>query len=193
LANKAAAVVAAKEQLRQERAARQEAESQLQQERAALVEARATLERERATREEVLGQLQQEVVRASLKEREDEVSKLDGELVTLNISHEDQCQSLEKQEATVLGLRQAVEGAREALEVEKKQVEGGLLSICFSLVDLPFGDPLPTLFFSFVVFRPADRPRTHDHPGRGCADGLQLLSTGVGGVAGRRPRDLPGS
>jgi hypothetical protein len=58
LADKAAALTAAEEQLQQERAARQEAEGQLQQERAALVEARAALERERMAREEALGQLQ---------------------------------------------------------------------------------------------------------------------------------------
>jgi chromosome segregation ATPase len=46
LADKAAALTAAEEQLRQGRAACQEAEGQLQQERAALVEARAALERE---------------------------------------------------------------------------------------------------------------------------------------------------
>jgi vacuolar-type H+-ATPase subunit I/STV1 len=51
LAAKADAVVAAEEQLRQERAARQEAEGQIQQERAALVDARTALEREHATLE----------------------------------------------------------------------------------------------------------------------------------------------
>jgi chromosome segregation ATPase len=45
LADEAAAVVTAEEQLRQEQSARQEAEGQFPQERAALVEARATLER----------------------------------------------------------------------------------------------------------------------------------------------------
>jgi chromosome segregation ATPase len=125
LADKAAAVVTAEKQLRQERAARQEAESQLQQERVTHVEARAALERERLAREEALGQLQQERtalegVRTSLKEREDEVSKLDGELITLSISHEDQRLSLEKQGATVLSLLQAVEDGRQALEAEKK-------------------------------------------------------------------------
>jgi D-Tyr-tRNAtyr deacylase len=53
-------------------------------------------------------------------------------LVALSISHEDQSQSLEEQGATVLSLRQAVEDARQALEVEKKQVEGELLFVCFS-------------------------------------------------------------
>jgi chromosome segregation ATPase len=108
LADKAAAVIAVEGQLRQERAAcqeaegqlqqeraaRQKAEVQLQQERAALVETRAALERERLAREEALGQLQQERAmlegaRASLKEREDEVSRLDGELIALSISLEE--------------------------------------------------------------------------------------------------------
>jgi hypothetical protein len=48
-------------------------------------------------------------------------------------------------------------------------------------------DPLPTFVSLLLVFRPADRPGEHDHSGRGCADGLQLLATGVGGVAGCRP------
>jgi chromosome segregation ATPase len=60
LADKAVALTAPEEQLRQERATRQEAEGQLQQERAALVEARSALERERMAWEEVLGQLQQQ-------------------------------------------------------------------------------------------------------------------------------------
>jgi hypothetical protein len=151
LADKAATVVAAEERLRQERAARQEAESQLQQERATLVEAQAALERERLAREEALGQLQQERAAlegagASLKEREDEVSKLDGELVALSISHEDQHQSLEEQGATVVSLQQAVEGGCQALEAEKKQVEGESLLVSY-FVDLPFGDSLQ-LYFS---------------------------------------------
>jgi septal ring factor EnvC (AmiA/AmiB activator) len=115
LADKAAAVIAAEEQLRQERAARQEAEGQLQQERATLVEARAALEQERAALERV---------QTSLKEQEDEVSRLDGELIALSISHEDQRRSLEEQSTTVVSLQQAVEGGHQALEVEKKQVEG---------------------------------------------------------------------
>jgi hypothetical protein len=53
-------------------------------------------------------------------------------------------------------------------------------------------DPLPTFVSLSLVFRPADRPGEHDYPCRGCADGLQLLATGVGGVAGHLPRDLPG-
>jgi chromosome segregation ATPase len=86
LAAKVAAVVAAEEQLRQERAARQEAEGQLQQERAALVDARTAFEREHAALERA---------EASLKEREDEVSKLDWELIALSISNEDQHWTLE--------------------------------------------------------------------------------------------------
>jgi chromosome segregation ATPase len=128
LAAKAAAIVAAEEQLRQERAARQEAEGQLQQERTALVDARAALEREHAALEGA---------RTSLKEREDEVSKLDGELIALSISNKDQRRTLEEQSATVVSLQQAVEGGRQALEVERKQVEGELTFRRFVLLIFP--------------------------------------------------------
>jgi multidrug efflux pump subunit AcrA (membrane-fusion protein) len=131
LTAKAAAVVAAEDQLQQERAARQEAEGQLQQERAALVEARAVLEREHAALEGA---------QASLKEREEEeVSKLDGELIALSISNEDQRRSLEEQSATVVSLQQAVEGRRQALEVKRKHVEGELPFCSFVLLIFPSG------------------------------------------------------
>jgi hypothetical protein len=101
LADKAAALAAAEEQLHQEQTARQQVEAQLQRERAALAEARAALERECLAREEALGQLQQERTvlegaQATLKQREDEASNLNGELVQLSILHEDLCQSLEE-------------------------------------------------------------------------------------------------
>jgi chromosome segregation ATPase len=152
LANKAAAVVTAEEQLRQERVARQEVEGQLQQERAALAEAWAALERERLAREEALGRLQQERTtlegaQAAFKQREDEASKLKGELVQLGISHEDLFQSLEEQEATVLDLRREAEEERKALEVEKKQVEGELLSICFLFCRFVFRGFAPNFLF----------------------------------------------
>jgi chromosome segregation ATPase len=115
LAAKVVAVATAEEQLRQERAARQEAEGQLQQERATLADARSALEWEHAALEEA---------RTSLKEREADISKLDGELIALSISNADQQRSLEEQSATVVGLQQAVKAERWALEVEKKQVEG---------------------------------------------------------------------
>jgi hypothetical protein len=127
---KAVAVVAAEEQLRQERAARQEAEGQLQQERAALVDARAALEREHAALKGA---------RTSLKEREDEVSKLNEELIALSISNEDQRGTLEEQSATVVNLQQAVEGGRQALEGERKQVEGELPFHSFVLLIFPSG------------------------------------------------------
>jgi predicted nucleic acid-binding Zn-ribbon protein len=130
LAAKAAAVVAAEEQLRLERAARQEAEGWLQQERASLVDARVALEREHAALEGA---------RTSLKEREDEVSKLDGELIALSISNEDQRRTLEEQSATVVSLQQAVEGGRQALEVERKQVDGELTFCRFVLLIFPSG------------------------------------------------------
>jgi hypothetical protein len=52
-------------------------------------------------REEALGQLQREraaleEARAMLKKQEEEVSRLNGELVQISISHEDQRESLEE-------------------------------------------------------------------------------------------------
>jgi chromosome segregation ATPase len=115
LVAKVVAVATAEEQLRQERAARQEAEGQLQQERAALADARSALERERTALERA---------RKSLEERDAEVSRLDGELIALSISNAHQQRSLEEQGATVVSLQQAVEAECRALGVEKKQVEG---------------------------------------------------------------------
>jgi hypothetical protein len=176
------------EQLRQEGAARQQAETRLQQEQAALTEARAALERERLAWEEVLGQLQQERTalegaQVTLKQREDEVSRLNGELVQTSILHEDLCQSLEEQEAMVLDLQRQAEEACKSLEGEKTQVECESLFVS-RFADLPFGDPLPTLFFLSMAIRAADCLGTRDHSGQGCAGGLQLLSTRVGRAAG---------
>jgi chromosome segregation ATPase len=94
LADKAAALATTEEQLRQEQVARHQAEAQLQQERTALAEARAALEREHLVREEAQGQLQQECAalegaQATFKQRDDEVSRLNGELTQLSVSHED--------------------------------------------------------------------------------------------------------
>jgi chromosome segregation ATPase len=113
---KTAALLAAEEQLRQERAAREEVEGQLRQERAALADARSTLEQERSARE---------TAQKSLEARDADVSKLEGELVALSITSADQEMALKEQSATVVSLQQAVEAERHALEVEKKQVEGG--------------------------------------------------------------------
>jgi predicted nucleic acid-binding Zn-ribbon protein len=81
-------------------------------------------------REEALGRLQRkrtvlEGAQATLKQWEDEASKLNGELVQLSISHEDLRQSLEEQETTVRDLRREAEEARKALDSERKQVESG--------------------------------------------------------------------
>jgi uncharacterized coiled-coil protein SlyX len=115
---KVAALTIAEDRLLQERTARQGAEGQLQQERAALVDARSALKRERAARE---------VAQKSLEERNAEFSKLEGELVVLSITSASQEQSLKEQSDTVVGLQQAIEAERRALEVERKQVEGKLL------------------------------------------------------------------
>jgi hypothetical protein len=115
-------------------------------------------------RQEALGRLQQERTvlegaQAALKQREDEASRLNGELVQLSISHEDLRQSLEEQEAIVRDLRREAEEARKALKVEKKQVEGELVSFrFFLLVDLPFEDSLPTFFFFVRGFQACGLP-----------------------------------
>jgi chromosome segregation ATPase len=115
---KVAALVTAEEQLRQERATRQEAEGQLQQERTTLADARSALEQESTARE---------TAQKSLEERDADVSRLDGELIALSIANADQELSLKEQGATVISLQQAVKAERRALEVEKKQVQGGSL------------------------------------------------------------------
>jgi predicted transcriptional regulator len=197
LADKAASLASTEERLQREQDARQQAGAQLQQGRAALAEAWAALERERLAREEVQGRLQQERAalegaQATLKQRDEEVSWLNGELTQLSVSYEDLRQSLKEQDATVLSLRQAAEDAREALEADKKQVEGELRFACPLLVGSTCLGSAPNFCFSFVIFRLADRPGELDDPGSGYPDGLQLLSTGVGGAAGRRPRGVPG-
>jgi capsule polysaccharide export protein KpsE/RkpR len=55
-----------------------------------------------------------------------EVSKLDGELIALSISNTDQVRTLEEQSTTVVSLKQVVQSGRQALEGERKQVEGKL-------------------------------------------------------------------
>jgi hypothetical protein len=49
----------------------------------------------------------------------------------------------------VRDLRQEAVETRKAVEVEKKQVEGELSSVCFLIRRFAFGDPLPT--FPFLV------------------------------------------
>jgi hypothetical protein len=85
------------------------------------------------------------------------VSKLNGELVQISISHEDLRQSLEEQEASYLKLQGQDEETRQSLEGEKKQVEGKFVFARLSLVDSFFWDSLPTCISLSVAFRPADR------------------------------------
>jgi hypothetical protein len=98
--------------------------------------------------EEALGQLQREratleEARATLKKREEEVSCLNGELVQISISHEDQHWSLEEQKASFLKLQREAEETRQSLEVEKKHVEGK-----FAFVRFLFADS----FFVLLIF-----------------------------------------
>jgi hypothetical protein len=180
---KAAALAVAEGQLLQERTARQGAEAQLQQERAALADAQSALEQERVVRE---------AAPKSLEGRNAEFSKLEVELVVLNITSASQELALQKQSETLNGLEQAVEDGRRALEVEKKQVEGKSLFVsCFADFLLE-SSPLFLILFSLGNFRLAHRAGARGRAGRGTADLLQLLRAGVAGVALRGPRDLPG-
>jgi hypothetical protein len=81
----------------------------------ALEEAQGQLQWERAALEEE---------RATLKLRDEEISRLDGELNQLSISHEDQRRADEEKDAMILDLQKVAKAVRMALETEKKQVEG---------------------------------------------------------------------
>jgi chromosome segregation ATPase len=115
LDTKDAALVAAEEQLQQERIARQGAEGRLQQEQAALVNARAALEQER---------IAHEVSRKSLADRDAKLSKVEGEVIVLSIASANQEMALQEQSEAVKRLELAVEAECRALEMERKQVEG---------------------------------------------------------------------
>jgi hypothetical protein len=180
---KVAALATVEDQLQQERTARQGAEGKLQQEQTALADARSALERERTARE---------AAQKSLEERNVEFSKLEGELVVLSITSASQEQSLNEQSDTVVGLQQAVEAERRALEVERKQVEGRSLFVsCFA--DFPLEGSFPLLiYFLLATFRPTHRAGARDRPDRGAAGLLRLLRAGAAGAAFCGPRDLPG-
>jgi chromosome segregation ATPase len=154
LAEKATALATAEGQLQQEQSARQQAEARLQQERSALEEARATLELEHVALEEAQGQLQRkramlEEARATLKLWDREISRLDGELNQLSVSHEDLRQAVEEQEAMILGLQQVAETVRAALETEKKQVGGESPLFAFRLLSRCVWDLLPIFVSRF--------------------------------------------
>jgi multidrug resistance efflux pump len=98
------------EQLRQEQSARQRAESRLQQEKSALQEAQAALECERLAWEEAQGKLHQkhaalEKAQATIKLRDEEITRLSSELVQESVSYEDLRQTSEEKDAIILELQ----------------------------------------------------------------------------------------
>jgi hypothetical protein len=115
---KVAALAIAEERLQREHTARQGAEGRLQQEQAALADARAALEQERVARE---------VAQKSLAERDDKLSKAEGEVIMLSITNANQELALQEQGGAVKRLELTVEAVRRDFEAEKKQVEGELL------------------------------------------------------------------
>jgi hypothetical protein len=80
-----------------------------------LEEAQGQLQREHAALEEAW---------ATLKLRDEEISRLDGEPNQQSVSHENLRQAGEEKDATILDLQQAAETACTTLETEKKHVEG---------------------------------------------------------------------
>jgi predicted nucleic acid-binding Zn-ribbon protein len=89
--------------------------------------------------EEALGQLQRKraalkEAQATLKQQKEEVSRLNGELVQISISHEDLRQSLEEQEASFLKLQRQAEEARQSLEGRRNRSKVSLLSPAFRLL-----------------------------------------------------------
>jgi hypothetical protein len=111
-------------------------ETQLQQEQSSLKEAQAALERECSAREEEQGHLQREhaaleKAQATIKLRDEAVTRLSGELVQEGVSYEDLWQDSEEKDVVILEPRQAATTAHATLESEKKQVEGELLFLPF--------------------------------------------------------------
>jgi chromosome segregation ATPase len=115
---KVAALAVAEEQLQWERTARQGAEGRLQQEQATLVDARSALEQERVARE---------AAQKSLAERDDKLSRTEGELIVLSITNANNELALQEQGETVKRLELTVEAVRRDFEMNRKQVEGELL------------------------------------------------------------------
>jgi hypothetical protein len=102
-------------------------------------------------REEVQGHLQQEravlkKAHATLKLREEEFTRLNGELAQLSVSYEDQRQAGEEKDATILDLQRAAETTCAALETERRQVEGESFFPLLVCWPNSFGDPLPAKF-----------------------------------------------
>jgi hypothetical protein len=75
--------------------------------------------------------------------RDEEVTRLSGDLVQEGVSYEDLRQASEERDAVILELQQAATTARATLESEKKQVEVSCSS-CLS-------------FFGYVCFRSAPK------------------------------------
>jgi hypothetical protein len=91
-------------------------------------------------REEALGQLQREhaaleEARATLQKQQEEVLRLNGELVQISISHEDQCQSLEEQEASYLKLQREAEETRSPSRWRRSRLKVSFFFVRFSFVD----------------------------------------------------------
>jgi peptidoglycan hydrolase CwlO-like protein len=88
-------------------------------------------------REEAQGKLQREhaaleKAQATIKLRDEEITRLSSELVQESVSYEDLRQTSEEKDAVILELQQAAATAHASLESEKKQVEGELSFLSFT-------------------------------------------------------------
>jgi hypothetical protein len=85
----------------------------------------------------VQGQLQWEHsalerAQATIKLRDEEITRLSGELVQKGVSYEELWQAGEEKDVVILELQQIAATTRASLELEKKQVEGELPFLYFT-------------------------------------------------------------
>jgi multidrug resistance efflux pump len=125
-------------------------------------------------REEAQGQLQREravleEAQAILKLREQEITRLSGELVQEGVSYEELRQAGKEKDAVILELQQAAATACTSLESEKKQVQGELPSLPFAYWLNRLGSA-PNLVC--LYFQVCEQPRDINDSGAGHPDGL---------------------
>jgi hypothetical protein len=98
------------------------------------------------------------VAQKSLAERDNKLSKTEGELIVLSIASANQEMALQEQSEAVKRLELAVEAERRALEMERKQVEGEpLFDSClvgFSVRGLAFPFLISFLSWRFQACAP---------------------------------------
>jgi hypothetical protein len=146
-------------------------------------------------REEAQGQLQWECATleeawATLKLRDEEVSRLNMELVQLSISYEDQRQAARRRMPPSSSYSRQPRPRVRPLRRRRNRFKVSCLSHP-SPAGLIHSGFAPNLI-CVLVFRPEDGSRELDDPGTGHTGSLQLFPAGAGGAAGRCPQDVLG-